>query len=480
MKEQHPIDELFARVLRNAEAEPPARVWQGIAHGRKRAGWLRRWGWLPLLLLCTTGIGYGLMDQRTSTSAESAPALSLASPNAPLGEATSQTIMQEEAEPANNLARSAPAAVEHQGEHTANAALGQQSGPAMPASGQAALEQRATTAVPPHGASGTTEANPARTATDMAVAIEAEGSAQHAHVGDASLAAGITGSGLAVARSSNVAETTRGLGRAYRLSTQLPPVGSEPVAADLLHAGPLSFAAPHRSWWIAATAGQFRENRTWKGGDDELRTALQGTELPHATTAFGMVIGVHGRGGWSLATGIEHHAGRYNFKHADRFRTRRDSIVTYVVTFNSLILATSTDTISTFSEEQRSVAAVNRYSTLRIPVEIAWHAPYRRFRLGVRAGLALELSTLRSGATLMHNGQGLQSVEVDPVDKQRMSVLAGGLGADFGYVLTEHWSLWASPVYEAALLSLSPAGHLPYALPERMGLRFRLAYTIRP
>ncbi|MFZ1658758.1 MAG: hypothetical protein WAT61_08070, partial [Flavobacteriales bacterium] len=56
MNERQPIDDLFARALRDAEATPPPRVWEGVARER---GWAhvtlvrlqRRWGLLALLLL---------------------------------------------------------------------------------------------------------------------------------------------------------------------------------------------------------------------------------------------------------------------------------------------------------------------------------------------------------------------------------------------------------------------------------------------
>ncbi len=474
MKEQHPIDELFARLLRDAEAVPPARVWQGIVQNRKRAGWLRRWGWLPLVLLFSTGIGYSLMELRAPAGAATASAHGHGATIAPYGappapaEGSDATMRPHAAEP------SALVPVAPREKRNAQAAA------RMRPASNAAHASPAERAPAAHGIDVATDRNPAKAVAEKAVAAVAHGHGHYEREERVSAPAGHAGTGPLGVRTSTKAETVRGPGGAYWLRTRLPQVGGEPAEPDLLSAPSTSFAGPHRSWWIAATAGQFSETRTWKGGSTDLRTALQGTEQPHHTSAFGLLFGINGRGGWSLATGLEHHAGRYDFKHADRFRTRRDSIITHVVTFNTLILASSTDTISTYREEQRSVAAVNRYTTLRIPVELGWHVPHRRFRLGARAGLALEISTLRSGATLQYNELGLQSVEVTPTDKQCMSVLAASVGADLGYILTEHWSIWASPVYEAGLLSLLPEDHAPCSMPERMGIRFRLAYTIRP
>ena len=63
MREQHPLDDLFARALRDAEATPSDAVWDGIVQER---GWAhltllqlrRRWGWLALILLFGGTAGY--------------------------------------------------------------------------------------------------------------------------------------------------------------------------------------------------------------------------------------------------------------------------------------------------------------------------------------------------------------------------------------------------------------------------------------
>jgi len=63
MREQHPLDDLFARTLRDAEAAPSDAVWEGIVQER---GWAhltllrlrRRWVWLALLLLLGGTAGY--------------------------------------------------------------------------------------------------------------------------------------------------------------------------------------------------------------------------------------------------------------------------------------------------------------------------------------------------------------------------------------------------------------------------------------
>lgn len=481
MKEQHPIDELFARTLRDAEAEPPPQALNGILRERerRRAGWLRRWGWLPLLLLCGTGLGYLLAGDHPAGPTGPEPkipaldnrytgefpgGLKEAGPNGLPG-AIVEPIVPAQIQTGNNTGGHAgPAPNDHV--------------PALGKAGPAGVELSAT------GSSAQvvqfTGAGLIRSGAGIsASAVQPERHLTSVQASAPLLASANPQQAMDLLGDESVVRY-EGSNRAGWLPVLLPGLGSAPEVPSLHNGLPFAPARARRSWWLAATAGQFRESRTWTGGDAAIREALQATEPIHATTAMGVLAGVNGRGGWSLAIGAEYHAGRYDFRHVDRFQTRHDSIFNHVITFNSLVLQTTTDTITTFRQEQHTAASVNQYAMLRIPVELGWHAPWGRFRLGARAGLALELTNLRSGTLLVNGPEGLLSVAVQPIHKQCMSVLGGSLGADLGYILTEHWSLWASPVYEKGLLSLLPPDNSPYALAGRTGIRLRLAYTLRP
>lgn len=80
----------------------------------------------------------------------------------------------------------------------------------------------------------------------------------------------------------------------------------------------------------------------------------------------------------------------------------------------------------------------------------------------------------------MNEQGGTRSVDVSTTEKRTAILLSGGLAADVGYAINERLGIWASPGYASGLLSLSPTDGTPYAVPERMGIRFRLAYTLRP
>jgi opacity protein-like surface antigen len=228
--------------------------------------------------------------------------------------------------------------------------------------------------------------------------------------------------------------------------------------------------------------GEYRESRAWRGGDPRLAQALNGTETAHSPWSIGILGGMEGRNGWGISIGLGYNAAHYDFHHVDRILSRNDSLVPYVITFNSQVIASYMDTVTTFSEERHPVAAMNRYSLIRVPIEVSWHRPWRRWQYGLRAGLSAEFNTMISGITLVSDGNesGTRSVDVaSDLERRTNALLTGSVAADLGYALTDRWALWASPTVAIGLLPLSHASDAPYAMPDRLGMRLRLSYSFR-
>lgn len=483
MKEQHPIDELFARALRDGHAPPPPAVREGIARQRGwkagNGGLHRAWP-LLLLLLGATASYYWLASpaNRTGTTAtklvatkQSASAVSTGASapesDQPAGESLSAMGATPQAIPVSP----APRLPESDNTDTGHKASDQPAQPAPPA--KQAMEGGVFQAkAQPKVASGHTgqalALAAASQATHPAPAVSPE---QQAQAGPAQAEHAKPGPEAA---SPIVLSALPNL-----LAVRWPPLSPDMSTSAPITAIAHSFRGPRHGWWVAATAGFLAETRTWKGGNGDLRQALQGTEVPHPATAFGVLAGRESRGGWNLATGIEYSTSRYNFNHTDRFRSRTDSVVTWMITFNSQVISSHTDTLSLYGNVQQSIAAINRVSTVRVPVELGWHRAVRRFHLGGRAGLAAELNFIRSGATLARMDGGTRTVDASKADDRTTLLLAGTVAADIGYVLSEQWSLWASPTFGTGLFPLSAASEAPYALPQRFGVRFRLAYTLK-
>lgn len=501
MREQHPLDDLFSRALRDAEATPSNAVWEGIVQER---GWAhmtllqlrRRWGWMALLLLLGGSLGYlgihhagekgaRLVGAESATSDTVAPNALLAISYPGAMNSSFDGSAKENPGASKSIAANDP-------EPTASATAAQPP--------QSAVEaERGSRLTAPHKLQkprGRSKEAPLTSTLAVASGAGKTLSASAQQVGltfhegpvtestsrarSEALPKASDGSTTSYDREDQSEVSVLGNGPIGWLSTRSMGTACGPLQAMPQNAPPPSFVGPRNAWWVGVTVGQYRETRTWHGGDAQLVNALQGTEAPHRTTNFGVLAGLEWRKGWGFATGIEYGAARYDFQHFDQFRSTRDSLVTHVITFNTQVLDSYVDTVSTSTEVRRTVAAVNRYTTLRVPLEGSWHRAWRRWHVGLRGSVAVEFNTMRSGVTLMSGDGGTRSVEVTSTEKQKATLVSGGLAVDVGYAITERLGLWASPGYAAGLLSLSPTDGSPYAMPERLGIRLRLAYTLRP
>lgn len=489
MKERHPVDDLFARALRDAETDPPDRVWAGITRRRARGGGLRLRWWWPVVLLLLGGATYlassGLHRQRAYSPATNANRT--AGTTGPKAHTAGQLVKASAAPSAGAPEPMTPATAAPAGARPGEyATSGAGIADARP---QEAREQLQSTSP------GNT-----RTRTTARNLAAAAGKAVQGHAGnpvaysampdvDGMAGAPTVASALGPATKERLAE---GAGTALAATAALQagpvlrmvpyrslPANSPPAGGPKYANGPRLQGGGH-AWWLALAAGSYQENRTWHGSDSRLVAALQGTELPHQRSFVGVLAGLEWRGGWNLAAGVEYGTGRSDFRHADRYLSMHDSLVTQVVTFNSTVVGSFTDTLTTSTEVRRSVATLNRYTAVRVPLEVGWHRAWHRWHFGLRAALGLDLCTLRSGSTLISASGGVRSVDIGSTASRTTVQLSGGPMLDVGYALSERLGLWASPFYATPLLSLSPTDGTPYAAPARAGIRLRLAYTLHP
>ncbi|MEO8734177.1 MAG: hypothetical protein ABI373_07585 [Flavobacteriales bacterium] len=253
------------------------------------------------------------------------------------------------------------------------------------------------------------------------------------------------------------------------------------------HATPEARAVPSlpRSrirWWIGLDVGSYAETRKWHGGDLVIAQALNSTERSHPVWGTGLSGGLVSSKGWGLSLGVMYCASRSEFRHVDHVLAPMDSLVPYVVTFNGEVIASYTETISVLAPAQEQIAAENRYSTLRIPVEASWQHGMGRWKYRAAICAAVEYNTLRSGVTLENgvDGSGLSTVDIRSTNMKRNTVLmTGSVALDIGYALTENWQLWAGPSYAIGLFPLSHNGNYPYAMPLRPGIHASLCYMLR-
>lgn len=481
MNERHPVDDLFARALRNAEARPPQAVWNGILEqrGARRRFLLllrRRGGLLGLILLCG-GIGtYGVLSLGAEGGETSGPMqahtiasspLALIGTYTPAGEMTADigTSDPGRQEPLENTARrsgsvswektssvnkAAASLLLTQTEHSKTSAV------------HGGLDSRTTSATGSH---------------------EAVSSIWPSH----SNSGNSPSSNLVPVLASAETETTVPLMDLAHVSVERLPFRSALADRSSAVSAPIGSSAPplfpdHIRWWVGSEVGSYAETRKWHGGDLELAEALNGTERLHPLWGVGISGGWVSRKGWGLSSGIIYCVGRSEFRHLDHVLAPMDSLVPYVITFNNEVIASYTETVSVLAPAQEEVAVENRYYSLRIPVEASWQHSIRRWKYRAVIAPAVEFNTLRSGATLEHrdDGSGLSTVDVEATNMKRTTILmTGSVALDIGYALTEDWQLWAGPSYAAGLFPLSHNDYYPYAMPERPGFHARLCYMLR-
>lgn len=500
MREQHPIDELFAQALRDGEADPPASLWGRIAAQRQ---WnhtvlerLRsQWGWLALLLLAgggtywMLGTGEGARPVAATASTQGQPPTTLVAD----ADNRTVTIPTSSSADGNWMTDETGTGTGHNGPDGIPAGKEIASGTGDEARHPAPV-LASHTDHGPHATDGNTMPR-----QDPAASLTGNGNKGSVTATFGTVQIGTPTTGVVRVEEMASGRTTpaghgngglslsladplpfgavAGVERIALLHPALPPPlpGGEPFTAlpSILH-------RPQPAWWIGLTAAPYLETRTWKGDDAEWVRSLQQMETPHHTIALGAMAGLEWRGGWGLATGVEYSGIRYAFNHLDRFRSERDSIVTHVVTFNAVVIDSHADTMVVMTEMERRVAATNRSATIHIPVEGSWHRGWGRWHLGVRLGVGLNFHAMRSGFLLVRTADGTRSVDVGQAKDQTGIGLDAGAALDLGYAFTERLALWASPGYSSGFLSLSPTDGSPFAQHARSGIRFRLTYLFTP
>jgi hypothetical protein len=186
--------------------------------------------------------------------------------------------------------------------------------------------------------------------------------------------------------------------------------------------------------------------------------------------------------GLHLSSGVEWIGSRYDFRHDDRIVTETTEVHNFIVTLDASVLVNISDTVTTTNEVTVHQQAMNRFSTLRVPLELGWQKNWKRWHYGIRGGLAMERLTQRGGYTLervapdVPDASGIRSVEAMS-DKRTTTLLSGLLGLELGYSLTERLVLGVTPTYAKGLMRISSTPD-PYAVPERIGIRVGLTYHI--
>lgn len=470
MQERHPIDDQFRRVLANAEAEPPASVWEGIAAAqemRKRgAGW--RWGRnasVALLGVCLTGVvAYYMTAGDSSIHASEVGAVS---------ENRTQNVNI-----TKERSSDAAAFLPHGRGHADKATSG---------TGQLHTDRTM---------------DPDNSPSKMVNA----GNAPDEYAHGSFTGADKRTSSLSTTRQNGYHSVDRSRGAEHSSLSNTPlfpdayPVFDQPdgqvqrEAVDLLSTifrhehiphparsqEPLNYVLPRGEWWLGAQWASYTARSTWKGSDEQLAAELEQGEGNTSIICWGLLAGRQWRDGFGISTGILMDGTERSFRHVDPLSTSTEEVSSYFVTLNDQVFVSNVDTIRTITTDERVTEGMERRTMLRIPVHVHWSKDLRRWSFGVRAGMALELTRTEAGP-------GLQRVENDIIGTTELDaatsadrypdLLVALAGIDLGYRLHERWSIQAGYAGMQGVTSIATHGPVQ-AYPIRHGAELRLIFHL--
>ena len=444
MRETHPIDDLFRHTLRSASMDPPAEIGDAVlAHVRRKR---RR---APLWILRSTlaaAVGACLLVgaillQRGSI----APAMV----NHPGADARNdagpvhRSVLQQPATPVGEeyggvrLSGRPPAANRLPKGATGRSPL--EPGPASPRLSATVAAQDGLTALPPIAQALGASAAPAST---EAVVRAASPPMEY-----------------------------------LSLREVKPAAPNEPTPS---WGQPADYHRARGQWWLAPSLTVQRGRYGWQGHPERLARALEGGRNWHTNMAWGLSAGREWPSGLRLGGGIEVDRSAQRYRHTERWQVAESETYISLVTLNTEVFFSDIDTVITFRTSEQQIEAHDIRTRMRVPLELAWHARFRRWVAGPRAGLVAEHTTVRSTASLYQDmDEGvIRSGQLSQAELQMRYPLHASamVGADLGFMVSERFTVIAGPSYSTALTRRMASGHV-VALPERVSLRFQFCHT---
>ncbi len=255
--------------------------------------------------------------------------------------------------------------------------------------------------------------------------------------------------------------------------------------ASSLDAEPISapaqspYVLPNADWWVGGHAAVYASRYHWAGGDPELSDALNKAEAWTSTIGAGLLGGRTWRSGFGLSSGLELVRSEQAYQYTSKVVEQEHVIATEMVTLNTTVYYSASDTTVTETEHEQVYKGVDRRTVWRVPFELSWQENLGRWVLGARCGVAAEFTNARSSASLTVDGENGEIVAAPlssgAVKERYPPDLVGMLGVDLGILVHERWTLLASPLYMRSLASFGDETAL-HGSSERTGVRFQARF----
>lgn len=483
MSGKHPIDDLFARGLRDAEATPPPRVWEGIVRERgkahppsaDRSATTRnrsRQGLAAILLLLLSAATYWIVVRPDADTADGHASVHpsqggeehATTPVPPITDGGSSKTDKSTTEGL----LPAPASTVQAPETTSSWA-----GPVVdPEEKHADASGGAATRVKKEGASekpaaqrsSGSEQYHADSATLTAAAGKDARNGAQKHAGGRSPAPASENTNAPPLNEktwvdppteSSAASKVKGMDRPDRESPtpvthassgtamRATPDDHLPMLTGLatpfthntaMRPGPIlqgdstpTYVLNKGHWWFGVQAGVFSLTGEWRGTGSEV-SELNKSENWRGGQSLSLVVGRDWLSGWSsgISVGVTRQRSRFLYHESEPGHV--ETVVD--TTWTSAPMGTQTnytwDIVETVIEEpgvERDYNATNTCTSLRIAPEVGYRLVGRhRFSLHVRGGLAMSMDLERKGSTLASTTTSSDSLEVVSASISRLDL----------------------------------------------------------
>lgn len=529
MKGEHPIDDLFARGLRDAEFTPPPAVWEGIVRERNWAHVTllklrRRWGYtlLGVLLLGGGAVYFAAQEGSAGTSPgatvlaskEPIPAvqteLVTAMPGTQEGrgaqepqQAHTSTRGVEGDHPAGSKtgANTPSQAIDPSQIRSANNAVDAGKPNAWPAQDRASAAVASRAEARPEPTLAAQQERDATTAltADMHEGVPSSATLSSTRMEDATQTAAPDGSTTPAPNAIATDARTYSSGAAFlgdaRWMRTLPSLvtialGADPEPINAHSEDP--YVLRSKRIFVGLQFDWTAVSGEWRGSGEEV-AALDRSETWLDRKGMGLLAGLHWRSGLHLALAASASQQRSRFLYTATVAGDTST------TMDTLWIATAAGpqtvytwdivpvTITEPGNEERTTAT-NTYTRFRIAPELGYDHPFGRWSIGGRIGPVFTATRSRKGRTLLPDPVQPDGNELprnppivisadDPSVDERFRISFGAFAAiDINYHLTEAITLGAGPVWSTNFAG--SGGAVPVASLTELGGAFRLLINL--
>ncbi len=461
MNGKHPIDDLFARSLRDAEATPPPAVWEGIvrergmarpapADGTAKTRSRGRWGLAALLLLLMGAAGYwAVSPERTGAAAGHVTEQSSPGGEGKAGNVGARQMDTEQGLPRPNDASGQPVITDRTNRqvvkqkepvtsYDAKAPIAQRAGAAA---NREAPAKKDLNAARPDGRTGPQPAKPVTTASASSSgrlhagpkgntsrpAVNkvkgdepGSGSANDAPPDPTSelpvVSNGAQGVKIHEAVSDPMAQSSTGSTSRTTSDVHLPKLASlvTPFANNAAWPpGPIlkgdsaaAYVISKGHWWIALHAEGSLLDGEWRGSGREV-SELNAGETWLDQKGFGIVAGRSWLDRWAVGLGLSATRQRSRFLRSEMEGGQVETVVdtTWIATPMGMQTNYTWDIVETLVVEPgvaRDLSATNTYTRLRIAPEVIYELlGKKRTSLSARLAPLMMLDLGRKGRTVV-------------------------------------------------------------------------------